>query len=214
MAAEDALLEFLTSSWEAVWSGLDPAERAVVSRSAREMALAGQDEDAFGRAALKLLRLLRSVLADTHEVVRAAEEGLRWAEAPPVDWRPVISALSERLEEMVRQDVQDWLADAAALSAAQLRAGGEDPARRFLIRLDSDSGDVRFPAFQFDQQGRAIGVVLEINERLGADEDPWGVADWWLGDNVWLDAVPADLIGVADGPLLAAADAVTAPDRW
>jgi len=28
------------------------------------------------------------------------------------------------------------------------------------------------------------------------------VADWWLGRNAWLDAIPADLIGQVDDALL------------
>lgn len=44
---------------------------------------------------------------------------------------------------------------------------------------------------------------------LDAAEDPWGVADWWLGANAWLGAVPAQLLGrVADDVLLDAARAV------
>jgi hypothetical protein len=45
---------------------------------------------------------------------------------------------------------------------------------------------------------------------LGAETDPLGVADWWLGVNPWLDGRPSDLIGdVPDEILLRAARAVT-----
>ena len=44
--------------------------------------------------------------------------------------------------------------------------------------------------------------MLTINRLLDADDDPFGVADWWLGRNAWLDAIPADLIGQVAAALL------------
>jgi hypothetical protein len=214
MPIEDGLLELLTRSWPRVWSDLAPDQRQAVSLTARELALAAQDEQALGRAALKLMRVLRRALPADHPVLLAAEGDVRWAQAPDVDWAPVIGALSLRIEEMVRDEVQGRLAAAVSLSAEQMRAAGEDPGQPFLVRLETGSGGVRFPAFQFSPQGGVISVVLQVNELLGAADDPWGVADWWLGDNAWLDAVPADLIGVADGSLLAAAAAAADPESW
>lgn len=38
-----------------------------------------------------------------------------------------------------------------------------------------------YPAFQIDlDAGRVDPVVQRVNRLLGADEDPWGVASWWL----------------------------------
>lgn len=55
--------------------------------------------------------------------------------------------------------------------------------------------------------------MLAINAMLGAAADPWGVADWWLGPNLWLDAVPATLLGAGlDEQLLAAASVVGEDD--
>ena len=48
-------------------------------------------------------------------------------------------------------------------------------------------------------------MVLAVNRLLDADEDPWGVADWWLGGNARLGAVPAQLLGRGHDDLLAAA---------
>ncbi len=51
-------------------------------------------------------------------------------------------------------------------------------------------------------------MVVAVNRLLDADDDPWGVADWWLGANAWLDAVPARLLGTpGEHGLLAAARA-------
>ncbi|WEH19785.1 DUF3168 domain-containing protein [Streptomyces sp. VNUA24] len=78
-----------------------------------------------------------------------------------------------------------------------------------LIRLRAPQGPERLPAFQFDGEGRPRSLVLAVNAMLGAAADPWGVADWWLGPNPWLDAVPATLLGAGlDDQLLAAAGVV------
>lgn len=79
------------------------------------------------------------------------------------------------------------------------RAGGE--------------GAVSLPVFQFDPAGRLLPEVRAVNDLLDAGADPWGVADWWLGPNAWLDAVPADLVGRGAGRLLLeAARAVAGED--
>lgn len=62
-----------------------------------------------------------------------------------------------------------------------------------VISFDTEHGTA-FPAFQFDSEGALVPIVGEINALLGAREDPWGVADWWLGDEPALGARPADLV--------------------
>jgi hypothetical protein len=99
-------------------------------------------------------------------------------------------------------EVADRLLAAPALTGQQVRDGGADPGEPGLIRLDRPDGRQQIPAFQFSQAGTPIAVVLTINRLLDADDDPFGVADWWLGRNAWLDAIPADLIGQVDDALL------------
>ncbi|MFJ8434686.1 hypothetical protein ACIQ9P_25640 [Kitasatospora sp. NPDC094019] len=110
------------------------------------------------------------------------------------------------------EDADDWLLAADSVSAADYRAGGHDPTDPDLIRLTDRQGTVRLPSFQFDgASGRPLPVVVAVNRLLDADDDPWGVADWWLGANAWLDAVPAHLLGTSgEHGLLAAARAETA----
>ena len=79
---------------------------------------------------------------------------------------------------------------------------------RDLIRLSPRDGADRTPAFQFDDTGSPLPVVVEINRLLDAHGDPWGVADWWLGANAWLRDAPAVLLGrIDDDELLLAARA-------
>ncbi|MFD3889951.1 hypothetical protein [Streptomyces microflavus] len=109
--------------------------------------------------------------------------------------------------EYVPDDLDDWLL-ADTITAAEyevLSGGSEHPA---LIRLTDREGTVRLPAFQFDAAGRPHPIVLEINKLLGADSDPWGTADWWLGTHPLLGKAPAKALGtVTDDTLLTAARA-------
>jgi hypothetical protein len=214
MAVDDAFQMLAAEYWDSVWSSLDAAQRSELAGAVGQLVSADPDEEAFSRATLRLIDVLRDLLPEEHPVLEAADETYRWAGGPPVNWRPVLTALSARLAAIISEDVHEWLKRSPALSADQVMSGGSDPGQRFLIRLESRRRGLRFPAFQFDPHGRPIGTVLRINERLGADDDPWGVTDWWLGENAWLDAVPAELIGSRDDLLLAAADAVTRPDWW
>ncbi len=213
MAVDDAFQMLAAEYWDSVWSSLEATQRSELAGAIGQLASADADEEAFSRATLLLLDVLRDLLPDEHPVLEAADETYRWA-AAPVDWRPVLTALSARFAAIISEDVRERLKRSPALSADQVRSGGSDPGQQFLIRLESRRRGLRFPAFQFDPRGRPIDTVLRINECLGADDDPWGVTDWWLGENAWLDAVPAELIGTRDDLLLAAADAVTRPDWW
>ncbi|MCH0565770.1 DUF3168 domain-containing protein [Streptomyces sp. MUM 136J] len=101
-----------------------------------------------------------------------------------------------------------------ALSPDDLRENfGVEVTAPELIRLRRGDGSEGLPAFQFDREGRPRDVVVAVNRMLGAAEDPWGVADWWLGPNPWLATAPALLLGAGlDGQLLAAASVVGEED--
>jgi hypothetical protein len=96
---------------------------------------------------------------------------------------------------------------APSVDAAQLFGSfHHDPGQRNLVRLSRADGTVQLPSFQFDSAGRPLALVLTINEILDADRDPWGVADWWLGDHRWLPSPPAGCLGrIEDERLLEAA---------
>ncbi len=57
-----------------------------------------------------------------------------------------------------------------------------------------------YPAFQIDAEHvRLHEAAEEVNVLLCAQDDPWGVASWWLAPNGRLGgAAPADLIGDED----------------
>ena len=107
--------------------------------------------------------------------------------------------------------VVDRLLAAPALTAQQVRERGCDPERTDLIRLPGSDG-AQLPAFQFGPDGQPIPVVAAINRLLRVAEDPWGVADWWLGGNAWLNAVPAHLLGQENDELLTRAALAELPE--
>ncbi|WP_248827719.1 hypothetical protein [Frankia sp. Mgl5] len=131
------------------------------------------------------------------------------APAPAPRQEPGHTALPA-LDEFDRQ-VQARLLALPSLSPEELRARGTDPDDRRLIRLaHPDRGD-QLPAFQFAGSGQPWPVVRQVNERLDAEADPWGVTCWWIDPHARLDAAPAELIGLdrkRDALLLRAAAAM------
>lgn len=90
-------------------------------------------------------------------------------------------------------------------STAVSRILGRSPTSRNTASRLAASGDVialpvgakkLFPAFQFDARDRRVrSIVAEINRRLDARNDPWGVASWWLSPTAFGDdpRLPAEL---------------------
>jgi hypothetical protein len=164
-------------------------------------------------------RFTASALLDDPPHLRLADRYSLIGTAAEQGWEPVLTpgaagpAGSPGPAELFQAIAERLLAE-PSLTAGQLRDSlGRDPDHPDLIRLRPDGGEAVLPAFQFDGQGDALPVVLEINRKLGAGRDPWGVADWWLAPNLWLRSIPAQLLrrGV-DAQLLAAAGAVREED--
>lgn len=99
--------------------------------------------------------------------------------------------------------LQHRMCDADAVDTALRGDTGSDPGVAERLRTEGKliglpvGGDYRYPAFQFDVETGAVrGLVAEVNALLGAPQDPWGVASWWLTDNGRLPegTTPADLV--------------------
>ncbi|MFJ3921979.1 hypothetical protein [Streptomyces sp. NPDC090022] len=157
--------------------------------------------DASERAALLAARLLGEQLPDRFP----GESRLATTATAPTaghlgfvaDDLAVLVLDGHRMVGPVLGEVRDRLLAVPAVGDAEALEGGCDPYEPGLIRLRGTGGFVQLPSFQFTAGGRPRPVVREVNLLLGAGQDPWGVADWWLSPNAALDAVPADLL---DGP--------------
>ncbi|MDQ2879862.1 MAG: hypothetical protein M3Y48_00995 [Actinomycetota bacterium] len=97
----------------------------------------------------------------------------------------------------IMRGATEWLLAENAFSEAEMLDRGQNPRDPDLIRLDRENGGHQWPSFQFDDTG-LLDLVRQVNRILNVRDDPWGVADWWLGGNVWLRGVPAELIGQID----------------
>ncbi|MCI2416178.1 hypothetical protein MOQ72_01975 [Saccharopolyspora sp. K220] len=202
---QQRMLDVLTAEWDDVADQLDPESftRLVVLVAELQDT---SDSETSALIAEDIASLLGDVLPVTHPVRRALAEPESRFQRPMVDWQQVSTGLRDRLTSSAPRANLDRLRAVDSLDAHQVEAAGGDPADPDLIRLPSDTGPDRWPAFQFDAAGAPRELVRTVNRQLHADADPWGAADWWLGPNEWLGGVPAELIGrVEDAVLIEAA---------
>jgi hypothetical protein len=220
MTLPDAIT-ILVQSWDDVVARLDDGQRAALIGLTGELLHTGGV--ARRDIALDIMDLLTPVLPPGHPVRRAFAAENKKFDAGAADWDAALTALRHHTvsvmgsgtpgpgapPESVRREAERSLLAFPALDAGQVRRLGADPRDPVLIRLETPGGGARLPAFQFGRDGRPLPVVAAINRLLDAEDDPWGVADWWLGPNAWIDAVPAEVLGrVADQVLIGAARAV------
>lgn len=208
--ALDPFVQALTEHWDSVDAALSDSDRGRLRELAGRFAAADAGSIEQLDRAQDLADLLSVALPRTHPVRDAISRGIRYGRgggAP--DWPALTTSIQLRLAAFggpgpaAPEPTARLLAE-PALTEDQLRARGCDPAQANLIRLTGPSG-TRFPAFQFGADGRPLRLVLAVNAVLDAEDDPWGVADWWLGRNAWLDAKPADLLGRSSGEHLLSA---------
>lgn len=214
MALEDVLAR-LADHWDDVLSRLAPDERRELLQLLDIVETGGDDGL---DAALELMPLLVAALPPDHPVVRATH-GVRLASgtfAVPEQLMRRLGALAAAratpAADALWDEARHRLLGAPSLGVDELVERGVDPALPDLIRLERSDGSVQFPAFQFAPGGAPREVVLWVNRELDVLDDPWGVADWWLGPNAWLRAVPAGLIGVVDDEVLVATARTAAED--
>ncbi|WP_369376724.1 hypothetical protein [Streptomyces sp. cg36] len=196
-----AVLASAAAEWDALEPRLAPDARAELAALLGRMR--GPGPGAADRAALagRAAEVLAAQLPDRFGPGRLAP-------APPgpdvthlgfrADDLAVLLLDGHRMAGPVLGAVRDRLLAEPALDADTVRRAGGDPYAAGLIRLRGAGGRLLLPAFQFSEGALPWLTVLEVNAVLGADGDPWGAADWWLGENAWLAAAPARLLGTAD----------------
>jgi hypothetical protein len=212
------VLTVLAAHWPATLPYLSPDDLAFIADRVAAIEAAADNTAALGPLS-DLATLLALRLPPDHPVNKAIL-GLRYVTTDPANLPGSVAMLRALpgLESLLRPfpgtpgaapgGVQAGLLAARALTEREVRAAGGDPGRADLIRLRRSDRHVVLPAFQFAPDGTPVPVVARVNALLDAAGDPWGVADWWLGRNAWLDGVPADLLGrVPDAELIMAAQA-------
>jgi hypothetical protein len=218
LVADHLFVGALADNWQDVRSCLRDEDLPLFTEHIRNVRRAPVDEFA-ARVALDQMRLLLDDRLPDRHPVRHAMSQPRSA-AVPLTGLPDVEAILAGLVlppglptapdggPGSEQDLDDWLLSAPSLTEHQLRALGGEPERSDLIRLPGTESKHVLPAFQFGPDGEPHSIVSEVNCLLDAAGDPWGVADWWLGENAWLGGVPAALLGhAADSDLRRAAQA-------
>jgi hypothetical protein len=214
-------MRVLAEWWDDVAARLDDEQRVALEGLTDELL----QSEGVGRRdiALDIMELLMAVLSPEHPVRRAFAAESQKFERGSGDWDPALAALRPQVALIIRggvlaaraegpdrpgsirREAERSLLAVPALDAAEVRRRGTDPQDPGLIRLGPSDEHEQLPAFQFGADGRPHPVVITVNLLLDAQDDPWGVADWWLGGNAWIGAVPADLIGQVDDQILIAA---------
>ena len=225
------VISVLAEHWADTLRYLEPGDAQRIAASIRRIEASQDDGLAAQAAAADLTGLLVARLPSGHPVRDVIAARTRLVSAPP-DWPRIAIALrglpdldagSPDLSRApggtpagppggTGQDADAWVLAAPALTAQQVREHGGNPDDDDLIRLSPAGGREQLPAFQFGLDGQPIPVVITINRLLDAAADPWGVADWWLGRNAWLNGIPADLLGQVDDALLVLAARAEFPE--
>jgi hypothetical protein len=215
---DDNVLEVLAAHWAETRPFLSADDLAYIAD--RVVAIENAADSSAARRPLNELRTLLALRLPADNPVSATVLGARWVSADAADLPGSVALLRALpgLESLLQaasgpaarelSGVQAGLLAARALTEGEVRAAGGDPGRADLIRLPRGDRHVVLPAFQFAGDGTPLPVVTRVNRLLDAAGDPWGVADWWLGRNAWLNGIPADLLGsVPDAELIMAARA-------
>lgn len=92
------------------------------------------------------------------------------------------ASLLEEFGALSSQEVAD-LAGSRATNRAALANRWKQEGRIFGVSVQ---GETRFPAFQFDSEGRPLGVVAEVIKALSKSQTEWQLALWFTRANGWL----------------------------
>jgi hypothetical protein len=77
-----------------------------------------------------------------------------------------------------------------------------------LPRSSRELTHYRYPTFQFEASRHTVNAtVAQVNKLLGAVEDPWGVASWWVAPNGWLGEAPYRCLAERAHDVVSAAEA-------
>lgn len=209
------VVALLREHWREARPHLTDSDVRLLATSAERIEAAGRDPGSATDALLDVEMMIITRLPPSHPARQALAGRRRLNTGAALDWQRIAHALRAlpgiAPEDGPQDDGPDeddaWLLDGPVLTEQEVRARGCDPARSDLIRLVDAARQVVLPSFQFGPDGQPVAVVAAINRLLEAGEDPWGVADWWLGQNAWLRGIPADLVGEVDDSLLMAAAA-------
>lgn len=167
----------------------NPIERAAYV-AARHDQLAGLQD--------RLLELLQLVAARAEDAQQMGDKAEQILDATIYTLRSEKRLNQEFRTSILRQpmyteqQVADLLVDGIVAADAVERMRQESA----VLALPVDAR-YAYPMFQFDLDRRTLhSVASRVNQILGAESDPWGVASWWFSGNARLGGLqPSELLG-------------------
>ncbi|KQN84967.1 hypothetical protein ASE90_18805 [Sphingomonas sp. Leaf67] len=139
---------------------------------------------------------LLDVVADTHD--------------PMAEFQAAVAADNTAIRQRFVHEVETFTSAQVSARAGHEAKNRHQTAARWkaLRRIFAVSyqGQDRFPAFQFDADGKPRPVIKKVLEVLPDNRTPWQVAFWFVSSNSWLGGpAPSDRLDEADAVIEAAA---------
>jgi hypothetical protein len=132
--------------------------------------------DVRARHLERKIEQLLDVLADTHD--------------PMAEFHTAVAADNTAIRQRFMQEVETLTSAEVAARAGheaknrhQTAARWKAQARVFAVPYQ---GQDRFPAFQFDADGKPLPLIKQVLEVLPANRTPWQTAFWFVSSNSWL----------------------------
>jgi hypothetical protein len=152
--------------------------------------------DVRARHLERKIEQLLDVLADTHD--------------PMAEFHTAVAADNTAIRQRFMQEVETLTSAEVAARAGheaknrhQTAARWKAQARVFAVPYQ---GQDRFPAFQFDADGKPLPLIKQVLEVLPANRTPWQTAFWFVSSNSWLGGpAPQERLDDAAAVLEAAA---------
>lgn len=117
---------------------------------------------------------------------------------------PMIAAL-DALQASVRDRVAKYPLASAEQVAKWLGIPNSNRSRDLKERREagtlfglSHNNKIQYPLFQFDENGRVHPLFIELLKSV-SHREPWGIYQWFTGENPDLKASPADLLQSGNG---------------
>ncbi|MBZ6384052.1 hypothetical protein [Sphingomonas sanguinis] len=210
--AKSQLEDVHVATWLApTWDGFTEQVRSAIdlamARLALENSAAGSERQALYALVDKLLPDVRvrhlerkieqllDVVADTHD--------------PMAEFQAAVAADNTAIRQRFVQEIETFTSAQVAARAGHEAKNRHQTAARWkaLRRIFAVSyqGQDRFPAFQFDADGKPRPVIKKVLEVLPDNRTPWQVAFWFVSSNSWLGGpAPSDRLDDADAVIEAA----------
>lgn len=151
-----------------------------------------------------VLRVLRRALAAEDVVTTLAGEPMMWSESTLLE-RAQTEGEAKQLIFQQPMLSSDAVGTFMGTSAGSNRRKYANTLRRQskVLGLPFKNSYV-YPAFQFDEARRCIHKpVIDVNQRMDALRDPFGVASWWITPSERLgERAPFELLGTPEEQLV------------